>query len=81
MGTIIVGGALAVVVALIIFNIIRKVRQGKSAFCSSSSCDCGCSAGMSCQSHQKPGKEDASSSSSCCCCGKAQDHLDGPGQQ
>ena len=80
MGTVIVGGGLVIVVALIIFNIIRKVRQGKSAFCFSS-CDCGCSAGMSCQSHQKPGKEDASSSSSCCCCGKAQDHLDGPGQQ
>ncbi len=80
MGTIIVGGALAVAVALIIFNMVRKARQGKSAFCSSS-CDCGCGAGMSCQSHQKPGKEDPSSSSSCCCCGKAQDHLDGPGQQ
>ena len=72
MGTIIVGGGLAIVVALIIFNIIRKVRQGRSAFCSSSCCDCGCGTGMSCQSHQKPEKE--GSSSSCCCCEKAQDH-------
>lgn len=76
MGTIIVGGALVIVVALIIFNMVRKVRQGKSAFCTSSSCDCGCGCGedLSCPSHQKPGKEDASSSSTCCCCEGAQSH-------
>ncbi len=76
MGTIIVGGGLAIVVALIIFNMVRKVRQGKSAFCSSSSCGCGCGAGMSCHSHQKPGKEETSSS--CCCCREVQDHHHSP---
>ncbi len=67
MGTLIVGGALVIIVALIIFNMIRKVRQGKSAFCTSSSCDCGCGAGLSCQSHQKP-QEKTGTTSSCCCC-------------
>lgn len=80
MGTVIVGGALAIAVALIIFNMVRKVRQGRSAFCTSS-CDCGCSAGMSCHSHQKLGKEEALSSSSCCCCGEARDHLHEPGKR
>lgn len=49
MGTIIVGGALVIVVALIIFNMVRKIRQGKSAFCTSSNCNCGC--GEDAQSH------------------------------
>lgn len=65
MGTIIVGGALLVIVALIIFNIIRKVRQGKSAFCTSSSCDCGCGAGALCSSHVADHKKDHTAS--CCC--------------
>lgn len=74
MGTIIVGGALVIVVALIIFNMVRKVRQGKSAFCTSSSCDCGCGEGLSCPSHPEQGKEDASLSSTCCCCEGSQSH-------
>lgn len=82
MGTIIVGGALVIVVALIVFNMVRKVRQGKSVFCTSScNCGCGCGAGVSCQSHQEPGKEDASSSSTCCCCEGTQSHHHEPEKQ
>ncbi len=40
MGTVIVAGVLLMVIALIVIHIIRKVRRGGSAFCSS--CDCGC---------------------------------------
>ncbi len=70
MGTIIVGGGLLIVVALIVFNMIRRAWQGKSAFCTSSSCDCSCSAGVFCQPYQKT-QEKETSSPSCCCSGHA----------
>lgn len=61
MGTIIVGGALFIVVGLIALNTIRKIRRGGSACCSGGDCGCGhephekthgcCSDGGGCQCH------------------------------
>ena len=49
MGTIIVGGGLIVVVGLIILNLIRRYRQGKSILCDGVSCNA-CGANAVCQS-------------------------------
>ena len=53
MGTIIVGGGLAVVVGLVILSMIRRYRQGKSILCDGVSCNA-CGAEAICQSRHLP---------------------------
>ena len=53
MGTIIVGGGLAIVVAMIIFGMVRKYRQGKSILCDGVDCNA-CGANAACQANRMP---------------------------
>ncbi len=53
MGTVIVGGGLIIIVGMIVLNMVRKVRQGKSLFCDGASCSA-CGADAVCRSRHVP---------------------------
>lgn len=52
MGTVIVGGGLLLIVVAIVFNMIRRHRQGKSILCDGVSCSA-CGASAFCQSDKR----------------------------
>lgn len=56
MGTLIVGGALLLIVLAIVFNMVRRHRQGKSVLCDGASCG-SCGAQAFCQSKQRKASE------------------------
>ncbi len=72
MGTVIVGGLLALVVLAIIANLIRRARRGQSVFCTSETCDCGCCEGDKSPDPAKgqgksPGRASCCQGHECCC--------------
>ena len=72
MGTIVVGGLLALVVLIIIGNLVRRFRRGQSVFCNSKTCDCGCKDWVQSLEPGKgqgkpPGRASCCQGHECCC--------------